>query len=114
MILHPQAVIIKKIDYKSISNEVETQTLVFIILYLMVIFISTALLTLLDVDTMTAFSGAAATIGNVGPGFDQVSSLGNFDAIPSTGKFIYTINMLVGRLEIYNIFIFLTFTKERF
>jgi len=112
--LHPQAIIIKKIDTQSISDNLENQTLVFIILYLLIIFVSTGLLTLMDVDILSAFSGAAATIGNVGPGFERVSSLGNFHNIPSAGKFIYTCNMLIGRLEIFNILLFLSLRKERF
>ncbi len=112
--LHPRAIIVKRIDTQSISENVESQTLLFIILYLVIIFVSTVVLTLMDVDILTAFSGAAATIGNVGPGFAKVSSLGNFGGIPTAGKFIYTLNMLIGRLEIFNILLFLSLRKERF
>jgi len=40
-------------------------------------------------------------MGNVGPGFNMVYSLGNYNAIPDAGKWILSANMLLGRLEIY-------------
>ena len=77
--------------------------MIFIILYLFIILITTLLLSFLDIDIITAFSSSAATIGNVGPGFGDVSSFGNYSDLPSLGKFILTINMLLGRLEIFGI-----------
>jgi len=103
LILHPRAIFQIKVGDKTIDESTETHTLSFIILYLFIIFITTSLLTFLDVDLTTAFTGSAATIGNVGPGFGGVSSLGNYNALPESGKFILTINMLLGRLEIFGV-----------
>ena len=103
LLQHPRAVKVVKIDGKAISEQVERQTLLFIVFYLFIIFISTLLLTAMDVDIMSAFSATAATIGNVGPGFAKVSSLGNFSTMPDAGKFILSIDMLLGRLEIFGI-----------
>jgi trk system potassium uptake protein TrkH len=102
-IIHPRAVFVVKIDGKTIPEQIENHTLVFIILYLLIIFISTLIVSAMNVDLLTAFSGAIATIGNVGPGFSSVSSMSNFGSIPDFGKFIYTLNMLLGRLEIFSI-----------
>ncbi len=110
-IQHPHAVISLKVDGNSINEKTEIHTMIFIILYLGIIFITTALLTYLDVDNFTAFSSSAATIGNVGPGFGNVSSLGNYSNLPDLGKFFLTINMLLGRLEIFGI-ISLLFIKS--
>ena len=62
----------------------------------------------------TAFSASIATIGNVGPGFGEVSSLSNFASIPDAGKFVLTINMLLGRLEIFNIIALLMVRRANF
>lgn len=110
-IQHPHAVIVLKADGIKIDEKTENHTMIFIILYLGIIFITTALLTSLDVDNFTAFSSSAATIGNVGPGFGNVSSLGNYSNLPDLGKFFLTINMLLGRLEIFGI-ISLLFIKS--
>jgi trk system potassium uptake protein TrkH len=67
------------------------------------------ILTFMGVDIMSAFSGSAAAMGNVGPGFNLVSSLGNFSQIPAAGKWVLSIVMLLGRLEIYSFLMLLIF-----
>jgi len=111
LLQHPHAVIPIKIGNRSISENLEANTLIFIILYLFIIFITTTLLSVFNVDIMTSFSSSAATLGNVGPGFGNVSSMGNFNGLPDSGKFILTINMILGRLEIFGI-ISLFFVKS--
>lgn len=104
---HPHAVIKAKIDGMAIDEDMLEASLLFTVLYIAIVFVSSALLCLLGVDAMTAFSGAATTMGNVGPGFGLVGSMSNFAEIPEMGKWIFTGDMLIGRLEIYGIFLFL-------
>ena len=101
LLQHPHAIIPIKIGKISISDDITRNSISYIILYLIVVFISTLLISALNVDIYTAFSGSAATMGNVGPGFGDVSSLGNYSQIPDAGKWVLTFNMLLGRLEIY-------------
>jgi len=110
---HPNAVIPIKMGKTTLDEDTIDQVLTFIILYLLIMLVSTFLLAVMGVDLLTAFSGSAATLGNVGPGFNGVSSLGNFNNIPSLGKLVLTINMLLGRLEIFSIFYLFTFLSRR-
>jgi trk system potassium uptake protein TrkH len=96
-----------KIDKVSINEDAVEVSLLYLSLYLGIVFISSLLLTALGVDTLSAISGSAATMGNVGPGFGMVGSMSNFNHIPDAGKWILTANMLLGRLEIFGIIIFL-------
>jgi trk system potassium uptake protein TrkH len=100
---HPSAIALVKSDKFTISEQLELNTIVFIVLYLSIILINTLLLSFMNVDLLTAFSGVVSTIGNCGPGFGKVYSLGNYNGIPDLGKFLLSINMLLGRLEIFNI-----------
>ena len=111
LIQHPHALIALKIGDKSISDTMESHTMVFIVLYVFIIFLTTLILSTLDINIITAFSSSATTLGNVGPGFGDVSSLGNYAALPDLGKFVLTLNMLLGRLEIFTI-ISLLFIKS--
>ena len=101
---HPNAVIPIKLGRNNLDENTIDQVLTFIIVYLLIMLISSFLLAMMNVDLLTAFSGSAATLGNVGPGFNGVSSLGNFKNIPGLGKLVLTINMLLGRLEIFSVF----------
>jgi trk system potassium uptake protein TrkH len=111
LIKHPRAVIVVRINNRTISEQLETLTLVFVVLYISTLFITTLILTFLDIDLYTAFSASIATIGNVGPGFGEVSSLSNYASIPSIGKLVLSINMILGRLEIFNIIALLMYRK---
>lgn len=103
LLQHAKGVFIVKVNKRSIDEHLEQQTIVFIVLYVFTFFITTAILALMDIDGITAFSASITTIGNVGPGFGGVSSMGNFSNIPDLGKLVLSINMLLGRLEIFNI-----------
>lgn len=114
LLQHPKAVIVIKINNRPVGEHLETLTMVFIVLYFFTLFITTLVLTFLDVDLYTAFSASIATIGNVGPGFGEVSSLSNFSSIPDAGKFVLSINMILGRLEIFNIIALLMVRRANF
>lgn len=105
---HPHAVIIPKIGGITIDEDILEAGLLYIVLYICIVFASSFILTALGVDAMSAFSGSAATMGGVGPGFGTVGSMGNFSLIPDPGKWVLTINMLLGRLEIFALIIFIT------
>lgn len=87
--------------------------MVHIILYIIVFFVVTLLLAAMQVDGMTALSISISTIGNVGPGFNEISSLGNYSQLPSLAKYLLSANMLVGRLEILNVFTLFVFLFKK-
>lgn len=107
-IRHPHAVIAPKIGDLVVDGEMLEVGLLYIVLYIGVIFGSSLILTALGVDAMSAFSGSAATMGNVGPGFGIVGSAYNFSLIPEAGKWVLTVTMLLGRLEIFALILFVT------
>jgi trk/ktr system potassium uptake protein len=108
MVMHPNAVIPLRLDKVVIRDDVVYKSIMFIVSYILIVFISTFLLSLLEVDNLTGFTGSIAAMGNVGPGLGDVGSVGNFNGIPGLGKWILTVVMLLGRLEIFAFFVFLT------
>jgi trk system potassium uptake protein TrkH len=103
---HPRAVIVPKLDGAAIDAETLEGGVLYISVYLATVFFASLLLTAVGTDALTAFSGSAATMGNVGPGFGTVGSMSNFSHIPETGKWILTGTMLMGRLEIFAFILF--------
>ena len=61
----------------------------------------------IGLDLLSAFSSVAATLGNVGPGLASVGPISNYSAIPSAGKGILIICMLIGRLEFLAVMVLL-------
>lgn len=100
---HPQAVVRAWVDGKSVDDETLSASVLYVVVYLVVVALGGTILTALGVDALSAFSGTIATTGNVGPGLGSVGSTGNFAHIPSVGKWVLSATMLLGRLEVYGL-----------
>ena len=110
---HPKAVIAYRLDKTVIDQGIIEAGLIYVALYLFVVFVASLVLAFIGVDIMSAFSGSVAAMGNVGPGFGMVSSLANFSQIPEMGKWILSMVMLLGRLEIFALLMFLFYRVIR-
>lgn len=102
-LLYPNAVVTVKVGGSVVNNSVLFPVVLFIGLYLFITFVSTLLLTLCDIDLLEAFSGTVTMMSNAGPGFGSISSISNYNHIPTMGKIIFSIDMLLGRVELYPI-----------
>ena len=75
-------------------------------MYLVIFFILSALLSLTGLDFITSISGAATSISNVGPGLGSIiGPNGDFSALPDSSKWILTLGMILGRLELFAILV---------
>ena len=100
---HPNAVIRIKLDGMLQEDGVIHGVMIFIVTYMLAILSGTVFSALCGVDLLTGFSGTVACLGNVGPGFGEVYSLGNYSGIPAAVKFFNAFLMLLGRLEIFGL-----------
>jgi trk system potassium uptake protein TrkH len=105
---HPKGVFAIKVDGNPVGEQNVNSAMIFILLYLLVLLISTLAVAAWDIDLMTAFSSVAASMGNVGPGFGLVGSMDNYGHLPGAVKWVLTADMLLGRLEIYALILFST------
>lgn len=105
-LMHPNAIIPVRIDGNAVSDQLVSGSVLYISVYLTIVLISTILPMIFGMNITEAFSGTIAAMGNVGPGLGKVGSVGNFGSIPMAGKWILSGTMLLGRLEIYALFIF--------
>lgn len=104
LILHPEGMYVVRMDKQIVDQKLELQIVVFMIVYIVTLSVTALLLAAMDIDGMTAFTASLTTLGNVGPGFGTVSSMGNYSHLPEAAKYILSANMLLGRLEIMNVF----------
>ncbi len=58
------------------------------------------------VDQVTAFAAVAASLNNVGPGIGSVAA--NFNALAAVDKWVCVVAMLLGRLEIFTLFVLIS------
>ncbi len=103
--LSPMSVFRIKIGNTILPEETLSDVFLFIVLYLILILASFIAVLMCGVEVGEAFSGTVASIGNVGPGLGSLGTMGNYAAQPEAAKFIYTMDMFLGRLEIFPILI---------
>jgi trk system potassium uptake protein TrkH len=105
-IIYPKGIFVLKYDQNQIDNKFIASIISFIYMYLVIFFLLSALLSLTGLDFITAISGAATSISNVGPGLGSIiGPNGNFSTLPDVSKWILTIGMILGRLELFAILV---------
>tara|TARA_B100001027_G_scaffold216822_1_gene194524 strand:- start:1884 stop:3323 length:1440 start_codon:yes stop_codon:yes gene_type:complete len=105
-IIYPKGIFILKYNQNPVDNKFIASIISFIYMYLVIFFIITALLSLTGLDFITSISGAATSISNVGPGLGStIGPNGNFSSLPNISKWILSIGMILGRLELFAILV---------
>ena len=103
-LIQPHGVFIAYYNRKPISSDVVESVLAFSLVYAAGFALLTIVLSVLGLDFLTAASGAATTISNVGPGLgDVIGPSGTFAALPDAAKWAMATGMLFGRLEFFTI-----------
>lgn len=102
-IIHPNAVIPVKINKKSISNGVIFKTLTFVFVYFFLVVGGTLLLLTLGIDFNTSIGASMATLSNLGTGVGSVGPYGTYAFLPQTAKWILSLFMLLGRVEVFTL-----------
>jgi trk system potassium uptake protein TrkH len=106
--LHPSAVIPVRYDGRAVSRDIVFNILAFIMIYLLLFVLGTILLSATGVDLLTSIGATATCIGNIGPGLGAVGPVDNFADIPWVGKWILSLTMIIGRLELFTVLILFT------
>ncbi|MAX95047.1 MAG: potassium transporter TrkH [Alphaproteobacteria bacterium] len=97
----PHKVIRKSYNGQPINDETEAAIISFTIIFVMTVFALVCALTFIGLDFITAFSGAATAVANVGPGIGPIiGPAGNFSSLPDVAKWLLIFGMLLGRLEL--------------
>lgn len=102
-IIHPRAVHTVKFAGKAVNEQTLSEVLGFFFLYLLIFCAAVLIVALEGKDMVTTISAVAATLGNVGPGFEIVGPMGNYSSFTVLSKFVMSLCMIIGRLEIYPI-----------
>ena len=104
--IFPRGVFVLKYGENVLNDKFISSIISFVFLYIIIFFIITTLLSISGLDFVTAISGAATSISNVGPGLGgMIGPNGNFSLLPDFSKWILTFGMILGRLELFAIIV---------
>jgi trk system potassium uptake protein TrkH len=108
-LVHPRAVIKQVYNGHRLDDDIVRSILTFSFFFTIIICAIALGLSLLGLDWITALTGAAATVSGVGPGLGEIiGPAGNFSSLPDGAKWLLTLGMLLGRLEILTVLVLVT------
>ena len=111
--LNPRAVITVKCDGKAVEKDVVSGTAAYFVLFAFLLALSVLLLSLDGHDVGTTVTAVITCLNNVGPGIGEVNPSGNFSGFSEWAKLLLSMDMLLGRLEIYPLLMLFTCRKNK-
>ena len=100
-ILHPSSVNEVRFGNNIVRDEDVSPHLLYLSLYGVVMLLSIILTLMFGMRGEDAFTGCLASLGNVGPAVGDIGTYGSYNAVPVAAKFVFTLDMFLGRIEIY-------------
>lgn len=107
LFMQPQAVFRVKLNGEPLDQDVVSNVAAFVIAYLLVFILAFLAMTFYTPDFLTASSAVLTTLGCVGPGMALAGPIESFADFPAAAKWIMTVCMLLGRLELYSVLVLL-------
>tara|TARA_B100001123_G_scaffold146725_1_gene170133 strand:- start:794 stop:2242 length:1449 start_codon:yes stop_codon:yes gene_type:complete len=105
-VIYPRGIFNVKYENNNVDEKFMASIISFIFLYILIFFIIAALLSINGLDFITAISAAATSISNVGPGLgDIIGPNGNFAKLNDISKWILSLGMILGRLELFAVLV---------
>ena len=102
-ILNPSAVNEVRLGSVILKDEDINPHTMYINIYFLVMLVSILLVSLTGLSGEYSFAGSLAMLSNVGPSIGRMGTMGNYNWVPDTAKFLFTLDMFLGRVEIYPI-----------
>jgi trk system potassium uptake protein TrkH len=105
-LVRPHAVYPLRYGGKPLPRTVANSVLGFFFMYFAVFAAASVAMAFHGYDFLTSISGAAATLGNVGPGLGPIiGPVGNYSSLADTAKWVLSAAMLLGRLELFTVLV---------
>ncbi len=99
-LIHPNAIQNVRFNGKFVSEKTSVSVISFVILYLFIFLVGTIMIVATGSDVVTSASAVAASLGNVGPGLGLAGPMSNYAHFPESAKVIFSLLMIIGRVEI--------------
>ena len=111
--LHPSAVSHVTLSGHHLPDSTVSSVFLYIVVYMMVIVASIIVVIICGSQPVEAISGVISSLSSVGPGLGDVASLDNYSLQPELSKFVFTIDMFLGRIEIFPVLVVVAMIFKR-
>ena len=107
-IIHPNAVLPVRVNRTVVSSTTKSTVLSFMVVFLLLVFAGWFTMMVIGLDFDDAYSVVISSLANVGPGIGMCGPAFSWDALPDAAKWLSTLFMLIGRLELFTVLLLLT------
>ena len=105
-LIHPSGIFVQRYNGRPVTDDIARSVVALVFTFILTIIVIAALLGSLGLDPVTSITSAVTAVANVGPGMGHiVGPTGNFSTLPDAAKWILSIGMLMGRLEILTVLV---------
>jgi len=94
-----------RLDGKPLPQETIYKIMAFFQIYILIFVIGAMILSLIGLDFETSIGASISSLGNIGPGLGTVGPSGNYGHLPSLAKWVLSLMMMLGRLELFTVLI---------
>lgn len=106
--IHPNAIVPVKLNDKAVSQQTINNIMAFLIFYVFIIAITVVIFCACGVNFDEAIGSAVSAMGNVGISIGQFGPSGTYANFPILAKWVMSMVMLIGRLEIFTVLLLFT------
>lgn len=100
-IIHPNGYYVVRMNGKKIEEKTVIDVLTYFFIYLIVFVVGIILISFNNFDFTSTVTSVLATLNNIGPGLGMVGPTGNFAEFSDFSKIVFSLLMIIGRIEIY-------------
>jgi trk system potassium uptake protein TrkH len=104
-LVHPRVVAPVRLEHHTIDRSIVASVWGFMGAYIACFVLVGIVLTVMGLDLVTSFSASIACLGNIGPGLGSVGPAANYAHLPLAAKWLLSLAMIVGRLEVYTVLV---------
>ncbi len=101
---YPNVITQVRLNNKPVPERNNISAIAFVVFYLFIFVVGTFLVVLTGLDPVTSASACATSLGNTGPGLGKIGPMYNYADLPELSKLIFSLLMIIGRLEIITVF----------
>lgn len=108
-LLQPNVVFFPRYNQRRVAADTVGSVMSFLFLFMICFLALTVALMATGLDIITAVTGAATALANLGPGLGEIiGPAGNFQPLPDAAKWLLSLGMMLGRLELFTVLVLLT------
>lgn len=105
-LVHPSGIFVQRYNHRPVNDDIVRSVVAFGLTFFITVIAIAGALSAMGLDPVTSISGSITAVANVGPGMGSViGPTGNFAPLPDAAKWVLSLGMLMGRLEILTIIV---------